>query len=110
MSKFLQWLKERYNENDSYAITTLDIREYQGYLINIKKYAPAGVQQRIISILSYCKFLYDKKYLKIDLTANLKLIQVQSKDTGICASELINLDIKDISISKCKGVVHVRQR
>ncbi|MBW9147210.1 tyrosine-type recombinase/integrase [Clostridium sp. CM028] len=144
VSKFLQWLKERYNENDSYAITTLDIREYQGYLINIKKYAPAGVQQRIMSMLSYCRFLYDKKYLKIDVTANFKLIQVQSKDTapsapstneinrfkreiykknnlrdiaiiemflntGIRASELINLDIQDISISKRKGVVHVRQ-
>ena len=100
-------------------------------MINIKKYAPAGVQQRIMSILSYCRFLYDKKYLKIDVTANFKLIQVQSIDTapsapsaneisrfkrelykknnlrdiaiikmflntGIRASELINLDIQEL--------------
>lgn len=144
VSKFLQWLKERYNENDSSAITTLDIREYQFYLINIKKYAPAGIQQRMMSILSYCRFLYNKKYLKIDVTVNFKLIKIQSKDTaptapsaneinrfkrevykknnlrdiaiiemfintGIRASELINLDIHDISISERKGVVHVRQ-
>ena len=144
VSKFLQWLNERYNENNSYSITHLDIREYQGYLVTIKKYAPAGVQQRIMSILSYCRFLFDKKYLKIDITANLKLIQVHGKDTapkapstnevnrfkrevykknnlrdiaiiemflntGIRASELINLEIDDISISERKGVVHIRQ-
>lgn len=142
--KFLQWIKERYNESDCYAVTSLDIREYQDYLMNIKKYAPAGVQQRIMSIHSYCRFLYNKKYLKIDVTANFKLIQVQSKDTapkapssneinrfkrevykknnfrdiaiiemflntGIRVSELINLEIQDISISERKGVVHIRQ-
>lgn len=82
VAKFIQWIKERYNENDPCAVTLLDIREYQDYLINIRKYAPAGVQQRIMSVLSYCRFLYVKRYLKTDVTVNFKLIKVQSMGTA----------------------------
>lgn len=82
VSKFFQWLAERYNEKENAAVTSLDIREYQSYLPNIQKYAPAGVQQRILSVLSYCRFLCRNGYLKADITTSFHLIKAQSKNTA----------------------------
>jgi len=80
VSKFLEWLKERYSESKNNAITLLDLREYQKYLLNVKKYKPTGVQQRIIAIISYCKFLYNQKYLKQDITINFELVKIQKEN------------------------------
>ena len=43
VSKFLQWLGERYNEKNPGAVTLLDIREYQCFLLNVKIYSANGL-------------------------------------------------------------------
>lgn len=82
IAKFLQWLQERYTELNPAAVTSLDLKEYQSYLLNIKKYEPKGIHQRMNSVLSYCRFLYERKYLKADITAGFKLVKVQTKSTA----------------------------
>lgn len=76
--KFLYWLNERYGETDASAITTLDLREYQSYLLNIKKYSASGILQRMNSVISYCNFLYSENQLCVDVTKDFKFINVQN--------------------------------
>ncbi len=80
VTKFLEWIKDRYYENNSISLTLLDLREYQKFLLHVKKYKSTGVQQRIVSILTYCKFLYTQKYLEQDITANFNLVKVQKEN------------------------------
>ena len=77
VSKFLNWLNERYGESTSSAITSLDLREYQSYLLNVKKYSAAGILQRMNSIVSYCNYLYSENHLSVDVAKDFKFIRVQ---------------------------------
>lgn len=79
---FFDWLQDRYKENEpATQITSLDLREYQKYLIK-KKYAATGIQQRMISIISYCKFIYSQGYIPNDIVENFKLIKIQNMNTA----------------------------
>ncbi|WP_372998486.1 tyrosine-type recombinase/integrase [Lutispora sp.] len=77
VNKFLNWLNERYGESTQSAITALDLREYQSYLLNIKKYSAAGILQRMNSVVSYCNYLYSENHLPIDVAKDFKFIKVQ---------------------------------
>jgi site-specific recombinase XerD len=61
---FLQWLEKKHNNNDPKNISVLDIKEYEDYCKNIKKYAPAGIRQRISAIKAYRNFLAQKPQVK----------------------------------------------
>lgn len=79
---FLQWLEERYGETDSSAITVLDVREYQTYCIHIKKYAPAGIQQRLSAIRAYCDFLVAQGRLAKNPADEVQPVRVAKQETA----------------------------
>jgi site-specific recombinase XerD len=78
VNKFLNWLNEKYGESIPSAITSLDLREYQSYLLNVKKYSASGILQRMNSIVSYCNYLYSENHLCVDVTKDFKFIKIQS--------------------------------
>ena len=79
---FLNWLEERYGETDPAAITVLDVREYQTHCIHIKKYAPAGIQQRLSAIRAYCDFLVAQGRLVRNPADEVRPIRVAKQDTA----------------------------
>jgi site-specific recombinase XerD len=91
VNKFLNWINEKYGESIPSAITSLDLREYQSYLLNVKKYSAAGILQRMNSIVSYCNYLYSENHLCVDVTKDFKFINVQSFRSApeiICTNEM----------------------
>lgn len=144
VNDFLTWLQERYGEENPSAITTLDTREYQSYCLNVKKYRPSGIQQRMSAVKAYCGFLQAKGLLSTNPALDVKAIKSVKRDsapdvltkselhrfrrevhkagnlrdiailelllqTGVRVSELVNIDVNDISISERKGILVVRE-
>lgn len=104
IKSFLVWLQERYGETDVTAITSLDIMEYQDYLLNIKKYKASGIRQRMYSIISYCKFIYDKGYVKNNPADNFKIIKIQNTQNApnIITKQEMNLFRREVYKSNNK--------
>jgi site-specific recombinase XerD len=98
---FLQWLEERYAETDPTAITVLDVREYQTYCIHIKKYAPAGIQQRLSAIRVYCDFLVAQGRLGKNPADEVQPIRVAKQETA--PEVLSNQDLQKLRREVYKG-------
>ncbi len=79
IEKFMIWLKERNAESEGTGFTTEDLQKYQDYLLNTKKYAASGVLQRMNAVVSYCKYLYMKRILPMDIVRDFEFHRVQNK-------------------------------
>ncbi len=79
---FLKWLEERYGETDLSAITILDVREYQTYCIHVRKYAPAGIQQRLSAIRAYCDYLVAQDKMAKNPANEVQPIRVVKQKTA----------------------------
>lgn len=79
---FLDWIFDKYGENNPVGITKIDVESYQDFLLNVKKYKASGIKQRMYSVFSYCDFLYSKGYLEINPREGLKVLKAQSNRTS----------------------------
>lgn len=124
-------------------IIELDVKEYKGYLLNVKKQVPNTINQKLSGISSYFNFCMAKGKVKNNPAAAIKKVAVQNRktapevleknefyrfkrevykgnnkmhiaifellyNTGIRISELGNIEIDDIEISKRKGLLKIR--
>jgi site-specific recombinase XerD len=98
---FIKWLEDRYGETDPSAITVLDVREYQTYCVHVKKYAPAGIQQRQSAIRTYCDFLVAKGRLAGNPADEVQPIRVAKQETA--PEVLSNQDLQKLRREVYKG-------
>lgn len=80
VEKFLEWLSDRYGEDDPTRVTSLDIKKFQEYLTN-EKGSPATVSQYMFAIRKYCEFLYKYGYTQTDVSKEVK-IKKETKATA----------------------------
>lgn len=71
VEKFIEWLNERYGEDDPTRVTTLDIKKYQEHLTNVK--SPATVSQYMFAVRKYCEFLNSKGYIDTNISKEVKV-------------------------------------
>jgi integrase/recombinase XerC len=79
---FLIWLSDRYDETDPTAITEIDVREYKSFCMNVKKYAPSGINQRLAAIKSYCDFLVGQDKLEYNPARKIKQVKIVKGKTA----------------------------
>ncbi|WP_183108700.1 phage integrase N-terminal SAM-like domain-containing protein [Thermohalobacter berrensis] len=69
---FIKWFNK--SNTDSFQpqiITTIDLRDFRSYLINIKNAKANTVNLKIMSLKNYFSFLYSYNYIKKDVSKNL---------------------------------------
>lgn len=76
---FIEWFNESNSDSfDPKIITTIDLRDFRSYLINIKNAKANTVNLKIISLKNYFSFLYSYNYIKEDIAKNIKKVKIQN--------------------------------
>lgn len=57
---FAQFMEQSYDDFDPEKILSVDIKDYQNYLVNIKKYKPSTIAKNLIVLRNYCQYLIIK--------------------------------------------------
>lgn len=77
VKSFLEYQKEKYNEDDPTAIVEMDIKNYQQYLLNNGR-ASSTVATHLHAIRKYCEFLNENGYLEHDVSKGVKVNRVET--------------------------------
>ncbi|WP_427340839.1 tyrosine-type recombinase/integrase [Caloranaerobacter sp. DY30410] len=76
---FIEWFNDSNSDPfDPEIATTIDIRDFKSYLINVKNAKASTVNLKIMSLKNYFSFLYSYNYIKEYVSKNLKKIKIQS--------------------------------
>ena len=54
---FFRWREQHLGANDLTKVADLDIKRYEAYCRQVKKYTPNSIRQRLSAIRAYCDFL-----------------------------------------------------
>ncbi len=75
---FIEWFnKSNIDEFDATTCTTIDLRDFRSFLINVKCAKPNTVNLKIMSLKSFFNFLSSFNYIKEDISKNIKKIKLQ---------------------------------
>ncbi|WP_069649773.1 tyrosine-type recombinase/integrase [Caloranaerobacter ferrireducens] len=76
---FIEWFNDSNSDPfDPKIVTTIDIRDFKSYLINIKNAKANTVNLKIMSLKNYFSFLYSYNYIKEDISKNIKKVKIQN--------------------------------
>lgn len=137
LRQFHQWYLATYNEEpDALLITAEEVREWRSYLINVKRFSAATVNQRLAAVRGlvrhYGRSVNVKGMKKVDAPIeplngrqigrllavlegqrwidkrNVAIVSVMVR-AGLRVSEVVALELDDVSITERKGQVVVRR-
>lgn len=137
LRQFHEWYLSTYNEEpDALMLTAEEIREWRSYLINVKRFSAATVNQRLAAVRGlvrhYGRSVNVKGMKKVDAPIeplngrqigrllavlegprwidkrNVAIVSLMVR-AGLRVSEVVALELDDVSITERKGQVVVRQ-
>lgn len=78
LGNFAQFMVESYGQFDYDHILSVDIKDYQNYLLNIKKYKPATISKNLVVLRNYCQFLIIQGYMTKNPCDEIPAFKVQN--------------------------------
>lgn len=137
LRQFHEWYLSTYNEEpDALLLTSEEIREWRSFLINVKRFSAATVNQRLAAVRGlvryYGRSVNVKGMKKVDAPIeplngrqigrllavlegprwidkrNVAIVSLMVR-AGLRVSEVVALELDDVSITERKGQVVVRQ-
>ena len=137
LRQFHEWYLSTYNEEpDALLLTAEEIREWRSYLMNVKRFSAATVNQRLAAVRGlvrhYGRSLTIKGVKKVDAPIeplngrqigrllvvlegprwldkrNVAIVSLMVR-AGLRVSEVVALELDDVSISERKGQAVMRQ-
>lgn len=75
---FFEWFEESNEEKFNIEkITTIDLRDFKSYLLNVKNAKPNTINLKIMSLKSFFEFLNSYGYIEKDVAKTLRKIKTQ---------------------------------
>lgn len=90
---FRKWLDNEYHSDYNCITVDIDIfKKYLYYMSQEKEYNPFTINIRLRTLKTYLKWLYDEKYISVDINLKIKKVKVPQDFTV----PLDNIDIKKL--------------